>query len=280
MPPRNAFSSIDDLTRCRRRWDRSPGSAFGRSSASRRSSRLTSESGSERSPNVNAPSPPGTLRGRLDTGRLAARPAAAPRRRCTSPPRPWSGWDTRGLSGPSMYGPGVPPIEAARAVGTGGHAVAAADAAVHVHHHDAVLLPLPGRLGGADLDAGRVRAVVAQHQHRLLLQGVGHVRVRLVGEGVLVVSLQIHLTSLFGSGIWGTLCARRQASVQAVRTSSRRHFWTSITMPHCLRAGRGRVAELRSKALPAAPSSGRPQPAAQRREAGFLQETRLISSIA
>src|SRR5574337_1241297 len=57
--------------------------------------------------------------------------------------------------------PRIAVVEAARAVGTGRHAEPAADAAVHVHHHDAVLLALERRLGRADPDAGRFFAVVA-----------------------------------------------------------------------------------------------------------------------
>src|SRR5579872_5437635 len=58
---------------------------------------------------------------------------------------------------------GLGPIEVARAVGAGRHAVAAADAPVVVDHHDAILLG-PGGAGGADLGAGRVLALLAAHR--------------------------------------------------------------------------------------------------------------------
>src|SRR5262249_24987303 len=59
---------------------------------------------------------------------------------------------------------GLSPVEVARAVGTGGHAAAAAHAAVVVDDHDAVGL-LPGGLHRAHLGARRVATVVALHGH-------------------------------------------------------------------------------------------------------------------
>ena len=53
--------------------------------------------------------------------------------------------------------------ERARLVRARHHAVAAADAAVPVHQHDAVGA-LERRTGGADVDAGRVGAVLAHHR--------------------------------------------------------------------------------------------------------------------
>ncbi len=81
-------------------------------------------------------------------------------------------------------GRGSDPVEAARAVRTRGHAVAAADAAVPVHHHDAVVAP-PGGLGRADPHAGRVVAVVAEHQDRLAGQAPRRRTRLLVREGAL-----------------------------------------------------------------------------------------------
>src|ERR1035441_10018302 len=60
--------------------------------------------------------------------------------------------------------PRVAPIEAARAVGACGHAVTAADAAVLVHHHQAIASALPGGAGGANLDARRMVAVIAEQR--------------------------------------------------------------------------------------------------------------------
>src|SRR5512139_307486 len=77
-------------------------------------------------------------------------------------------------------------VEASCPEGTAGHAVTATDAAVLIHHDEAVI-PLPGGLGGTDPDAGRVGAVVAEQEERLLLQFLGQVEVLLTGERMLVV---------------------------------------------------------------------------------------------
>src|SRR5271157_2373176 len=60
--------------------------------------------------------------------------------------------------------PRVAPVEAARAVGAGGQAITAADAAVLIHHHQAVALALPGGAGGAYLDTRRMFAVIAEQR--------------------------------------------------------------------------------------------------------------------
>lgn len=56
-------------------------------------------------------------------------------------------------------------MKAARAVGAAGHAVAAADAAVHVHHDDAVFGVLVGGLRRADAHAGTKagRSLLKEH---------------------------------------------------------------------------------------------------------------------
>ncbi len=73
----------------------------------------------------------------------------------------------------------VRPVEAARAVRAGGHAVAAADTAVPVHGHDAVFAFQSGP-GGADPHARRIVALVAQHHGGGCAQG--RVLVHLRGE--------------------------------------------------------------------------------------------------
>ena len=78
-------------------------------------------------------------------------------------------------------------VEAAGAERAAGHAETAADAAVGVHHHDAVLT-LEGGGGGAHAYAGRVFAVVAQQEEIAVQELFGHVGVHVVREdvGVLV----------------------------------------------------------------------------------------------
>ncbi len=77
---------------------------------------------------------------------------------------------------------GCGPVEVARAVGAGGHAVAAADAPVVIDHHDAVLLR-PGGAGGADLGAGRILALLAGHRD-VEVAFLGNLGGMVVGVGV------------------------------------------------------------------------------------------------
>ena len=58
-------------------------------------------------------------------------------------------------------GPRIFPVEAARAVGTRSNAIAAADAAVPIHHHDAVIAFECG-LRRANARARRIGAVIAK----------------------------------------------------------------------------------------------------------------------
>ncbi len=83
-------------------------------------------------------------------------------------------------------GPGVPPVEAPGREGATRHAVAAADAAVHVHHDHAVVPP-EGGLGGAHPDTGRIVAVVAEQQEGHVLDLLVHVLLIVPGEGVFVM---------------------------------------------------------------------------------------------
>src|SRR5262249_17014590 len=76
---------------------------------------------------------------------------------------------------------GLAPVEAARVVGAGGDAVAAADAPVVVHHHDAVRLH-PRGLHRADVHARRPLAVGALRAD-VEVAGRGH----LLGKDVLGV---------------------------------------------------------------------------------------------
>src|SRR5512143_1961951 len=57
--------------------------------------------------------------------------------------------------------PGLLPVELPHPVGTGGHTVPAADAALVIDEHDPVF-PLPRGAHGTDLDAGGVVAVLAR----------------------------------------------------------------------------------------------------------------------
>ena len=112
--------------------------------------------------------------------------------------------------------------EAARLVGAGHHAVAAADAGMPVHHHDAVgaLERGPGR---ADVHTGRVLAVLA-HQRQ-----VGH------PPGQVVLQLDLAdpdrlLVVPVGLGLARLACVWRsspfswsQASTQARQPSA--HWW-------------------------------------------------------
>ena len=93
--------------------------------------------------------------------------------------------DFRGLSRRRVARPRLAPVEAARAVGAPGHAEAAADAAVEVHHHDPVR-PLVGGLGRADPDAGRVLAVVAEDHDVLVLEVLAGVLLLVAGERVVI----------------------------------------------------------------------------------------------
>src|ERR1017187_8971845 len=61
--------------------------------------------------------------------------------------------------------PRVAPVEAARAVGARCHAVAAADAAVLVHPHQAIALSFPGGAGRAYLHARGMVAVIADQRY-------------------------------------------------------------------------------------------------------------------
>ncbi len=73
--------------------------------------------------------------------------------------------------------PRVAEIHASCSVRAGGHAKPATDAAVIIHHDDAVGPPERG-LRGADPDAGRIFAVIAHHGNLELLQrlsGIGMV---------------------------------------------------------------------------------------------------------
>jgi len=60
--------------------------------------------------------------------------------------------------------PGITPVKAPWTIGAGGHAETAADTAVIVHGHDAILV-LEGGPGGTRLDAGRVVTVITEDQH-------------------------------------------------------------------------------------------------------------------
>jgi hypothetical protein len=62
----------------------------------------------------------------------------------------------------------IPEVEASCTEGTGRHTEAAADAAVEIHHDDAVVV-LKGRLGGAGPHARWIFAVIAQQQKRPVL---------------------------------------------------------------------------------------------------------------
>ena len=65
---------------------------------------------------------------------------------------------------PLLGNRGLGEIETPRPIGAGGLAIAAADAPVVIDHRDAVRL-LPGGVHRADLDAGRVLALLALHRH-------------------------------------------------------------------------------------------------------------------
>ena len=77
-------------------------------------------------------------------------------------------------------GPRIFKVKTARAIGAGGNTVAAADAAMPIHHHNAVVA-FPGGLRRTDARAGRIGAMVAkQRNHRLCdgLRGVAGLRGR------------------------------------------------------------------------------------------------------
>ena len=78
---------------------------------------------------------------------------------------------------------GVAPVEAAAAVGAGGHAEPAADAAVVVHDDDPFLVA-EGGLGRADTHAGRIVAVVAEDWQLVAGIGLVPVEIRAFREGV------------------------------------------------------------------------------------------------
>ena len=86
--------------------------------------------------------------------------------------------------------------ERARLVWAGHHAVTAADAAVAVHQHDAVGA-LERRAGGADVDAGRLGAVLAHHRHRGRAAGLDLLDLDdlllLAGLGGLLLLLELEL---------------------------------------------------------------------------------------
>ena len=77
--------------------------------------------------------------------------------------------------------PGITVVHASCAVGAGGHAKPATDAAVIVHHDDAVR-SLERGLRGADPDAGRIRAVVAQNRQPQFLKVLSLIRMIFTGE--------------------------------------------------------------------------------------------------
>jgi hypothetical protein len=56
----------------------------------------------------------------------------------------------------------IPEIKASGPIGTGGHAEAASDAAMIIHHHNPVFFPFKGRLCRTNPDTGRVFAMVAK----------------------------------------------------------------------------------------------------------------------
>ena len=89
-------------------------------------------------------------------------------------------------------GPGVAKVEATGTVRTGHHAEAAADAAVKVHHHDAVPFPLEGRLCRTGAHAGWIFAVVAQHQKRLVLDIFAQKTGGFARKGIVINDLHRH----------------------------------------------------------------------------------------
>ena len=174
----------------------------------------------------------------FDTGRIAGPRPAVLRRNCIFRPRRSARVGNSGLSSVLDEGARVPEIEASRSVGTAGHAVPAADAAVKIHHGDAVR-PLKGGLGGADPDTGRIRAVVAQDHERLFFR---YLRAEIgsgPGKAFSYCSVQIHLISLAAfqyrehCGPYG----RRDASCKSSGLFP--HFFISTTMAHFFAKGHG-----------------------------------------
>ena len=83
---------------------------------------------------------------------------------------------------------GIAPVKAARSVGARRHAASASDAAVVVHHDDAVFA-LPGGADRADPGAGRVVAVIAQHHQGPVLQILAYEFMLFTGEPMFVCFL-------------------------------------------------------------------------------------------
>ena len=145
------------------RWDRFPSSACGRCVTSRAAAVTTADFGVREVPKQ--PSLPAGHAWRRNAGG-SARPSAARRRRCTSPPRPWSWWGT-GRVDRLHVGPGILPIEAPgsrtdrRPCSIGSRCSGACPSS----------RCRPARLKvasvGQTLPQGGLRAVVAQHQDRL-----------------------------------------------------------------------------------------------------------------
>jgi len=93
----------------------------------------------------------------------------------------------------------VDEIEAARVVGTGRHAVPAANASMPVHHDDAVSA-LPRSSGGTNLRTGRIAAVVAK-KHQGMTGKSGIDRLRLLGKDrvVLLLPNPLYFVRLLGN---------------------------------------------------------------------------------
>ena len=164
----------------------------------------------------------------------------------------------------AMCGRGSPQLKLREPYGQRGHAVAAADAAVLVHHHDAVV-SLPRGLRRADAHARRVVAVVAEDQHRRVrAMPPGRLELILAGKAFSNGSFQIHFTSCCRSSIDGTLCAWWQASMHARQPSSRGTCAGRSPSPSaCRRAGTARVRQ---------PTRHCRLPPAERRRPGHAQE--------
>ena len=120
--------------------------------------------------------------------------------------------------------------ERARLVRAGHHAIAAADADVLVHQHDAVGA-LERGAGRADVDAGRLRAVLAHHRRRLLASAGGIAQVDLADP------LRVGLRPL--PSVPAVFLVRRPSRR---RRSRWRHLFRSISRPQRTFALAGRRA--------------------------------------
>src|SRR5262249_46072350 len=134
---------------------------------------------------------------------------------------------------------GLAPVEAARVVGAGGDAVAAADAPVVVHHHDAVRLH-PRRLHRADVHARRVLAVEALRAD-VEVAGRGH----LVGKVVLgVAEVDLPLLVLVDANILDgglpVLIVLLHAAADAVHVAAALRDVEGVAIEHARPRPRGR----------------------------------------